>query len=390
MRVVYILSGTNLFGGATKSFLNMLIGLQDKGVIPLVIVPDMLGLYSELKQRNIYVKSIPYKKTVYPRLSSKKDFCLFFPRLMGRLYTNYNAVLKLRNIVLDFKPDIIHTNVGVINIGYKIAMELKIPHIYHVREYGDLDFNYHYYPTKNRFISQFNRENSYAIFITKDIMKYFLLSENKYNRVIYNGVFSDKYDLSCLNKSDYLLWAGRVEPAKGTIDAILAYRNIYLRNPKLKTKLLIAGGIYNTEYYNIIRNIINESNLSEHVVFLGEIKDISVLMQKAKALIVTSTSEGFGRITAEAMFNSCLVIGKNTAGTKEQFDNGKELIGEEIGLRYNTLEELTQKIEEVLLKKNINYDRFISNSKKVVMRYYTIENNVERVYGFYKEICKNY
>lgn len=47
-------------------------------------------------------------------------------------------------------------------------------------------------------------------------------------------------------------------------------------------------------------------------------------MNRATALIVPSPFEAFGLITAEAMFNKCLVIGKDTAGTKEQFDNGQK------------------------------------------------------------------
>ena len=36
------------------------------------------------------------------------------------------------------------------------------------------------------------------------------------------------------------------------------------------------------------------------------------------------------------MYNHCLVIGRNTAGTKEQFDNGLDQTGEEIGLRFDS------------------------------------------------------
>lgn len=57
-------------------------------------------------------------------------------------------------------------------------------------------------------------------------------------------------------------------------------------------------------------------------------------MSKAQALIVASRFEGFGFITTEAMWNDCLVIGKNIAGTKEQFDNGVAETGHEIGLRF--------------------------------------------------------
>jgi len=45
--------------------------------------------------------------------------------------------------------------------------------------------------------------------------------------------------------------------------------------------------------------------------------DVYAIMSRATALIVPSHFEGFGRITAEAMFNGCLVAGYNSAGTRE-------------------------------------------------------------------------
>ena len=57
--------------------------------------------------------------------------------------------------------------------------------------------------------------------------------------------------------------------------------------------------------------------MCDNVKFLGIRKDIYSLMKNAMALVVSSPSEGFGFITVEAMLNGCLVIGRNTAGTKE-------------------------------------------------------------------------
>ena len=43
-------------------------------------------------------------------------------------------------------PDIIHTNTGVIHEGLKVAKRLKIPHVWHLREYQDKDFNWEAFP----------------------------------------------------------------------------------------------------------------------------------------------------------------------------------------------------------------------------------------------------
>ena len=108
-------------------------------------------------------------------------------------------------------------------------------------------------------------------------------------------------------------------------------------------------------------------------------------MRKAKALIVPSFFEGFGFITAEAMANGCLVIGRDTAGTKEQFDNGNEFAGKEIGLRFNDNEELV-----VQMKKAINMSQSeladLIDSAQIISRRYTIENNTKKIIAYYKQI----
>ena len=51
---------------------------------------------------------------------------------------NYRATKKVINYIQEVKPNIIHSNVGPIDIGYKAAKKLRIPHVWHIREYQDL------------------------------------------------------------------------------------------------------------------------------------------------------------------------------------------------------------------------------------------------------------
>ena len=76
-------------------------------------------------------------------------------------------------------------------------------------------------------------------------------------------------------------------------------------------------------------------------------------------LIVPSKCEGFGLVTVEGMLNGSLVVGKDTGGTKEQFDNGKSFCGKEIGLRYNTEKDYENKI--YCIKDNAHPQRFLLN-----------------------------
>ena len=83
-------------------------------------------------------------------------------------------------------PDIIHTNTGVIHEGLKVAKRLKIPHVWHLREYQDKDFNWEAFPCFSAYCQMLRK--SYVITITNDIKAHFGLLDFPYSRTIYNGV----------------------------------------------------------------------------------------------------------------------------------------------------------------------------------------------------------
>ena len=86
------------------------------------------------------------------------------------------------------------------------------------------------------------------------------------------------------------------------------------------------------------------------------------------------------------MFSGCLVIGNNVAGTKEQFDNGLELTGEEIALRYTAEAQLVQHLIDVTNNPIEQYEPIILRGQEVVRQLYTAEMHVEQVYDLYKKI----
>ena len=89
------------------------------------------------------------------------------------------------------------------------------------------------------------------------------------------------------------------------------------------------------------------------------------------------------------MLQGCLAIGRNTDGTKEQFDNGLDMTGEEIGLRYDTNEELSRLLKEVTVNPISYYQPYKERAFRVVNQLYTEENNIQQIYSFYKEILKD-
>ncbi len=376
-----------MHGGGSKAFMQMLDGMHVFGVESFVIFPDNQGMYQVLTENKIPCKSLRfhYRPSVYPWSKSITQKLLFIPRLCGRLITNSLATLQLIHIAKKYQPDIIHTNVSVISIGYYAAKFLKIPHVWHIREYGAIDFNtFYYYPTFKTQLSRYKEDHSYTICITKDIQKYNKLTNWDKSRVIYDGVLSSKSLTYNPNKKPYFLFAGRLERIKGILPLIDAYA-VYCKNHLSPLPLYIAGS-GSESYTQLIQDRISHHKIENHVVLLGLRNDILSLYHEAKALIVPSLTEGFGFITAEAMFSGCLVIGYDVAGTKEQLDNGKEITGEEIALRYSTQEQLVQHLINVTDNSIVRYEQMIRQSQQIVSSLYTTEIHSKQIYEYYNYI----
>ncbi len=389
MKVLYILSSTSTQGGASKSFMLMLEKLHAMGVEAAVIVPNTKGLYKDLQTLGIPVYAYTYRMAVYPPCHSMHDLLMWLPRLCGRIWVNFTATKKVERLCRKIQPDIIHTNVSVINIGFHAAQHLHIPHIWHIREYGALDFNYYYYYYKEQQLRKYRRPNSYTICITQDIQHYNKLNGVSSSRVIYNGILSDKPIVqNTESKKNYFLFAGHIEPCKGVYELLQAY-SAYTQQVQMAFPLYIAGAATDKNYIHRLQTFINEQHLEKQVIFLDEIKDIEQWEQKAKAVVVPSLNEGFGRVMPEAMYNRTLVIAHDTAGTKEQLDNGLQLTGTEIALRYKTQKELIQHLVDVSNAPINQYQQMVEQAYFTVSKLYTTEQNAQQVYQFYQDICSN-
>lgn len=386
MKILYILSSTTVYGGGSKAFMNMLIGLLDYNITPMVICPDKKGLYKTLEDKGIPVKALIYKLNAYPSKNTLKNKLLYIPRLLGRLFVNGKATKNLYKIVTEFQPEIIHSNVSVMNIGYKVARKKNIPHVWHIREYADLGLGINIFPSKLKFEKELNSKINHSICITKGIQNYYKL--NAHSTVIYDGVLACNDKHFKKEKQPYFLFAGRLEENKGIKDVIMAFLQFCKQSSNTDIQLWIAGDTNDMLYYNEIISLAENSIFSSQIIFLGMRKDIDTLMINAMALIVSSYWEGFGLITAEAMFNGCLVIGKNTSGTKEQFDNGLNYTGKEIALRYNTQDELVLCMKNVVSNGIEYYFPMINLAQNIVTKLYSRENHAKSVYEYYNEIIR--
>lgn len=376
IKVLYIVNHTVAYG-ANVALLNLLDTICELGVEPMVIVGMDGALCEQLKKRSIPSLIIKHNFNIYPRSNSYKSLIAFFPRILEMILINYNAKKKLLSVVKQFKPHLIHTNIGPTHIGYDVAQKLDIPHVWHIREYQDLDFNMKFFPSKKAFLKKLYSQNNYNIAITQALFNYFKMQKN--TQVISDGLdtnltFKDK-------KEKYFLFVGRLTEGKGVHNVIDAFIDISKDSRWADYKLLLAGdGVkaFTEKLYDRVKN----ADLLNRICFLGFRKDVYSLMANATALIVASKCEGFGLITIEAILNGCLVIGNNSGGTKEILEK------ENIGILYSGHEDLVKAMQTVLVNGINSYSQIIKNAQKIVTELYSKELNGKKVYNYYRDILK--
>jgi glycosyltransferase involved in cell wall biosynthesis len=381
-KILYI-SHTSEMHGSGRALLNITGQMALKGFEVYIILPQAKGkLYEEIKKRQIKFFIQPVVSWVWPRLKTRRDYVLFPYKFLRILLKSVIFQKELSAITKKIKPDIIHTNVGPVHISHYIAKKLHISHVWHIREYQDLDFGWKQFPTKRKFLKTILDPNNYPIAITRGVFDHHNLTANA--KVIYDGVF-DTTVVPAIKpiKKNYFLFVGLVSEGKGTAEAIKAFLSTAPHYQKYE--LWIAGG-GSIAYIDELKKLALQSNCSDRVKFLGHRTDVYYLMSEALALIVPSKFEGFGFITAEAMFNGCLVVGKNTAGTKEQFDNGLAMHGEEIGIRYHTEEQLTSAMKSVCETGISPYLHTLKIAQQTVVKLYSSNKNATEISNFYKEI----
>lgn len=386
-RILYILNCTLKSSGANRAFMSLLKGMQRPDYELAVVVPDSQEIYADLQQMGVKTYVLDYVFNIYPVIYRPKSLLAFVPRLFSTIIKNSMAKKRLAQIMDEFQPDVIHTNSSVIGVGFDVACQKGIPHIYHFREYAE-KIPIHVLPSQASFLKKIQTDNSFIICIVKDMIDHYHLTANKNAIAIYDGVSYKRSFMESATNGSYFLFVGRIEPIKGLLELVKAYKGYVERAPEHVIPLWVVGQESHLAYTAKVKSYIRDNGLEKHVVFVGERSDMDTLYQSACAMIISSLYEGFGLCMPEAMFNSCLCIGRNVAGTKEQFDNGVALSGSEIGLRFETEDELSAILYDVSTHPE-DYYEMRKNALAVVNQLYSIESNVRDVQSLYETIINN-
>lgn len=382
MKVLVVAHTTDL-SGANKSLLGIIEQLSSK-VEFVVVVNNKDGEFIE-KLRKLNIRVV-YKKYSWiyakPRINFFKRIIRFNIDFIKYYIFRHISKNTLREFSQE-RFDLIYTNTSTVDFGAIISEKLKIPHIWHIREFGEEDFGFKCI-VSNRYRKKILKNSKFIILISNALKeKYinYMGSDVDNLRVIYNGLnvenlYSPIRERRFDNEINLLI-AGQVCEAKGQNQAIDAVGK--LREKGFPINLYIAGTV-DEEYLN--RSLNNYSD-TKWIKVLGLVNDIKELRNKVDIELVCSRNEAFGRVTLEAMLHGIPVVGSNVGGTLELInDRNTGMI-----YKYEDIDDLSEKIE-ILIKDRKLYELIINNAVEFASKF-TIEKTANEVFKRFNEIKPN-
>lgn len=378
MKVLFITHVTDM-AGANRSMFQLITELMENyQVEPVVLVPEVEdsknGILEVLEKSNIPVITTEIRifKREHPT----------FRNIIG--YARY--LWKQRQLYKRLQPyhfDIIHSNSSVIDIGGYLSKKLKVKHIWHFREFGDLDYDLR--PIGGRTYERYTYQHADAyIAITKAVANHF---KNKVEQskvhTIYNGIFiSDKVPISThQNTSVQFFCAGIISEGKNQKEIVLAMNElINVRQIKGTCQLTLVG-IQTQPYTNQLTALIREKHLDKYVHVLPEMNSIQSLTATMDVGIMCSKAEAFGRVTIEYQLQNLLVIANKSGANAELIENGKTGQLYESGNYKSLADKMQWAIEHPQDMKQLA-QRGMKNARK----HFTSERNTREIYHLYQKI----
>ena len=298
MKNAFVITGLGM-GGAEHVVVNLADKLSKQGVeVLLVYLTGQAFVFPKNKKiKVIAINMIGYR-----------DF--------------FNAYIKLRKIIKEFKPDVVHGHMVHANILTRLLrLSLHIPRListaHNTNEGGRLRMLAYRFTDMLCDITTNVSEEAVNAFISKKAVN------SKKIICVHNGISTDRFNYSFsernrvrkelnISSNKLLLAVGRLEIAKDYPNLINAIA--LLKDERLDFKLIIVGE--GSQKQKLIE-LVSTLGVQDYVEFIGVRRDIPSLMSASDIFVLPSAWEGFGLVVAEAMACKRVVVATDCGGVKE-------------------------------------------------------------------------
>jgi len=301
VRIMHILNSFGI-GGLENGVVNLINGMRQKRYFHVICCIRSLGPMIDRVER----KEVP----VYCMNSKSTD------RLMA---------LKLRKLIKEIKPDIVHTrNWGTVDgiIAAKLAGVKSIVHGEHGREAMNLAENEQ---KKNVFRKIVFRRINCVIAVSEELSQWLItrvgVPENKVVKII-NGVDIEKFKPPVSKEETkrkigidphvkVIGTVGRLDPVKNYSMFLQALKRLAVEKERFKV-IFVGDGPERGKLEHMIRE-----NGLDQVLILGEQQNVVPYLHAMDLFVLPSLTEGISNTILEAMACGVPVIATKVGGNPE-------------------------------------------------------------------------
>lgn len=379
MRVCFVADVGVKISGGHQSLLNLITNLEQFDVESFLVSHENWELIETAKKIGIKTKVIPGKIYIYYK---NKNLSQFIKYPIKRLY-NYMHLKEIKKYLVENKIDLVHLNSVLSSECWaRAAYECKIPYVWHIREFMDIDHGRAI--IHSSYTYKWMRKANNVITISKAVQIHWENILKRRCSLVYNGLSFQKYGGNSTEKftADAIrcVIVGRIVEGKGQMDAVKAIEHL-IRNGKKYFHLTIVGYRGIDKYELALAEYIKKHDCEKYITLMDYTYDLKSVLDKNDVGLTCSKAEAFGRVTIENMMSGMLAIGTNSGGTPELIDEGKT------GFLYDPGD--YQKLAELLLMvaENRNKMREIaSKGQAKAEECFSIERTAESIYKIYSEI----
>jgi len=259
--------------------------------------------------------------------------------------------LELFKLIKKVNPDIIHTHSAKASeIIYRLGKFMSVKQVATKRN-----------PRKGKIFNKIDHVTAISEDVANSIYK-----DNV--EIIYNGLLRENIiPVKNANPVFTLLAVGRLDKIKGFDILIKEVSKI-----DFPFHLNIVGeGIERKNLEKLIKNF----GLSEKVSLLGYREDIPYLISTADLVVISSHSEGFGRVVVETLFYGKLIV-STKVGLSIEILPEKLLIDDF---------EIAKKIDAVYHNRE-EYDKLFMQVKQMRTKEFVVKNNIQKYIDLYEKI----
>ena len=313
--------------GGVKSTLNLIKGLQDKGLQTIFISQHEGSLSQRLRMNNVDVEIINFPPVldVYNKKGLQYSVCKKFEALKEVLKYNYKIIRYVNRHQVEGMWG--RGIKSVLLIGFA-ARWLQKPLIWDIgleqesRGWMRL-FHLLGLGISQKIVTQ-ARVQPREIFgkTTADLF-------NSKFVTIYPGIADDRVvqlrravaNDEKNEQTKNILCVGSVHPRKNQLMLLRAFVGVLRRFPE--AQLRMAGSVRDEEYYQRLNSFAQSRGIEDNVEFLGWRDDIPALLGSSDLMVLCSYREGVPHVIREAMFAEVPVVATSVGGVPEAVEEGK-------------------------------------------------------------------